>query len=125
MLRIDFKRQIRFAVFVRSNGSAANFWTDNFSTHFSERCGRRMPCCRWISLVAVFIGSALGLPPSASRCAYAANDVLDQVTQIFAAVDGPTEKQVSAEVRYAQLLKLKPGETANDAARYAYLVALV
>ena len=67
----------------------------------------------------------VGLLSSWVQHAFASDDVLDQVTGIFAAVDGPSEKKSTTESAYSRLQKVRPGETAPDSARFAYLLGLV
>jgi hypothetical protein len=54
-----------------------------------------------------------------------AESVLDQVTQIFQAVDGQPGKKTTPEARYSQLQKVKPNDNGSDAVHYAYMLALV
>jgi hypothetical protein len=67
----------------------------------------------------------VGLLSTCVQQALAADEVLAQVTEIFAAVDGPSKNESPAVPAYTRLQKLKPGEPASDAARYAYLLGLV
>jgi hypothetical protein len=66
-----------------------------------------------------------GLLSGRVQDAIGANAALDQVSEIFSAVDGPVEKKSPSESPYSRLQKLKPGETATDPMRQAYLLGLM
>ena len=67
----------------------------------------------------------VGLLAGGGQDAIAASSVLDQVVEIFAAVEGPKEKTSPTESAYVRLQKFKPGEAASEPVRYAYLLGLV
>ncbi len=74
-------------------------------------------------LVALALFSTLML--QATHTVAATENVLDQVSQIFDAVDGqPGAKATRGEAR-ERLQELKPSSTAAPAAQYAYLLGLV
>jgi hypothetical protein len=75
--------------------------------------------------VIALLVCVVGLLSSCVQHAFAADDVLAQVTGIFAAVERPSENKSPTEPAYIRLQKLKPGETASDPACYAYLLGLV
>lgn len=80
---------------------------------------------QFIQRAIALLVCSVGLLSICGQHAIAVDEVLAQVTGIFAAVDGPIENESPAEPAYSRLQKLKPSETASDPARYAYLLGLV
>jgi hypothetical protein len=75
---------------------------------------------------AVVLLSCLGAALSSHAQTATADDVvLDQVTKIFAAIEGPSEKKSSPDAAFLRLQKVKPADSGAEPAQYAYLLGLV